>query len=222
MNDEAGILGTQTKAMLTEIRRHGVEQVNELIDSAQQRAQETIREAHRTARRTMHEAIATERRRLKRSRIMADAAQQTRRRLQREAKAKLLLQRGWQQLPDVLRQHWEDAPSRRQWCEALIQGAAQAFGAVDLLVEHPATLSAEEKNRLHAIAKDRGAEATFAVREGISCGLTVSFKGAILDGTIGGLLADRRYVEARLLDEINRARQGKGGNQIRGGAESHV
>jgi len=222
MNDEVGILGTQTEAMLAELRRHGVEQVNELIDSAQLRAQESIREAHRTARQTMHEAIATERRRLKRSSVMAEAAQQTKQRLLSEAKAKQLLRRGWQQLPEVLQRHWEDTHARRQWCETLIQDAAQAFGAVDLRVEHPATLSAEEKDRLQAIAKDRGAEATFAARQGISCGLIISFKGAILDGTIDGLLADRRYVEARLLDEINRTRQGEGANQIRGGAESHV
>ena len=206
MNDEVGILSTQAEAMLTELRRHGLTQVNELIDTAQERAQETIREAHRSARRAMHEAVEAERKRLERGGLMARAAQQTRLRLHREAKAKLLLHQGWQKIPEVLKRQWEDAPSRRQWCEAFMQQALKFFGSVRLIVEHSASMTEQEKRDLHAVATSRGADVTFNAADDRSSGLIVSFKGASLDGTIDGLLADRRYVEARLLDEINRVR----------------
>lgn len=208
MSTKPGIVMTQMEAMLADLKRYQLSQINELIDEARARAKVVVREARREARNRVANAIEVERKRMRHRLQMAQAAIQTRNRLLREKRAKELLLYGWTLLPDVLRARWADPDSRRTWCNSLKDEALEIFEAPGWQIEHPTDWPRDELNRFRTeLEKRLGTEPEFIGQEDIRGGLRIRIPGASLDGTIGGLLARRSDIDGRLLAEINHAAQ---------------
>ncbi len=204
MSEKPGIVVTQMEAMLADLKRYQLSQINELIDDARARARVVLREARREARNRVGNAIGAERERMRHRIQMAEAAIQTRNRLLHEKRAKELLLYGGTLLPDALQARWADPDSRRMWCNSLRDEALETFEASSWQIEHPVDWPRDQLDRFRTdLEKRLGTEPEFIGRDDIRGGLRIRTGGACLDGTIDGLLARRSDIDGWLLALFN-------------------
>lgn len=196
---------TQMQALLTLLEEDRKRQCDALISDAQARASGVVQQARRDALARVRAVFAVERQRLDEQLKAAAASLQTERRLSEQERLAQLLELAWQMLPEALLERWQDPGRRRKWVAHVIDMAQQ-------LLPHPMwTLRvapgwpAEERDQaLQAVARRLGYTPDCSEDADIQAGLLIMAAGNRLDATLGGLLADRAAVEARLLDYLER------------------
>ena len=111
-----------------------------------------------------------------------------------------MLQDGWPALVEELERRWSEPGLRAAWCDMVARRAVSAFGRTPWTIEHPASWTDDDGERLgHALAGLGVPSATFVLDASATAGLRVRHGTACLDATIDGLLAERARVEGRLL-----------------------
>lgn len=205
MSEPASIVEAQLKALLNLVKSHRDTECQKLQADAQNQASALIRQAHHEARKRMHAAVQEERNRFQ-VRIESTRAQlQTRSRQRRQQAALLLLHQGWEQLEAEIRRRWQNADSRKQWVDALLDRAVELLPLGAWQVEHPHGWSDNEIEDVQTrISEYTGHESQFQCQDNINAGLRIFSHGACLDGTLEGLLADRDKVEAKLLAKLGK------------------
>lgn len=163
-----------------------------------------LEQAYRDARKRLGLAIREERARAKRQIEMAQVRTGQR---QRELRlSRLRLERGWELLPKALERRWQQDASRAAWVEALLREALAVLPAGEWTIHHAPAWSAQEIKAVGELVAQRiGKTPRFQADQGIAAGIRIRLDGTCVDGSIPGLLANRAWVEARLLGEINRA-----------------
>jgi hypothetical protein len=127
----------------------------------------------------------------------ARAELETARRRVRLAADRLVAERGFARLEQELRRRWSDPAARRAWIAAALECASRALREGSWTVGCPARLDDAERRSLEARPGAR-----LAPDESLAAGIRVEGAGACVDATLGGLLEDRRALEARLLGEV--------------------
>ena len=198
------IVDHQVETLTGVLRERTDQRCREIQREARQRADALLSQSRREARTRVHEAVLEERKR--RESAIADA----RHRLDTEARRQLqgryqkLIDLAWPLLNRELVARWTRPGPRAEWCELLVVEAAQLLGKDDWLVEHPPpdtnAWSRNDRNRLQELLAIRDIPSPqFQPDPALESGLRIRRHGACLDGTIGGLLARRAAVIARLL-----------------------
>jgi hypothetical protein len=111
----------------------------------------------------------------------------------------------WQALPAALVAVWQDADSRRRWCEAACAVARRTLtGSGGFAIEVDAALAADAAAQAERCLLEQG-DAAVEVREvdGLGPGLRLRRGLACVDASVPGLLASRERVEAELLAELD-------------------
>jgi len=196
---------SQMQAMLTLLEDDRRRQCEALIADAEARAKAVVEEARREARVRVRAVFAAERQRLDEQIKAAAARLRTEHRLNDQERLAHLLKLGWQLLPAALLERWQDPGRRRKWVE-------QAFDVAHRMLPHemwsvrvaPGWPSAEREQALLAMANRLGYTPGCSEAPELQAGLLISAGGNRLDATLGGLLADRAAIEARLLDYLGR------------------
>ncbi len=124
--------------------------------------------------------------------------------------ARTLLSRAWESIASELARRWESPEQRKQWVRRLIEDAARVLPKGQWLVEHPQLGPEELKEIAAETARASGAPPRLVCSEALVAGLRVSASGALVDGSVTGLLAMKTSVQGRLLLELRR-RAGAGG-----------
>ena len=196
---------SQMQALLMLLEEDRRRQCDALIADAQARAKSVLQQVQRDARARMRAAFAAERQRLDEQIKAAAARLQTEHRLSEQERLAQLLRLGWQMLPEALLERWQDPGGRRKWVAEVIDIAHR------LLPHEMWTLSvapgwpAEERDQaLQSVARRLGYTPGCSEVPETQAGLLIIAAGNRLDATLGGLLADRAAVEARLLDYLGR------------------
>ena len=196
---------SQMQALLMLLEEDRRRQCDALIADAQASARGVVRQAQRDARARMRAAFAAERHRLDEQLKAVAARLQTEHRLSEQERLAQLLRLGWQMLPEALLERWQDPGGRRKWVAEVIDIAHR------LLPHEMWTLSvapgwpAEERDQaLQSVARRLGYTPGCSEVPETQAGLLIIAAGNRLDATLGGLLADRAAVEARLLDYLGR------------------
>ncbi len=196
---------TQMQALLTLLEEDRRRQCDALIADAQARASSVLRQAQRDARSRVRAAFAVERQRLDQQLKAASARLQTEHRLSEQERRAQLLRLGWQMLPEALLDRWREPGRRSKWVAQAIDSAHR------LLPREKWTLSvapgwppAERDQVLQAVARRLGYTPGCSEEPDLQAGLLIIAAGNRLDATLGGLLADRAAIEARLLDALER------------------
>jgi hypothetical protein len=108
-------------------------------------------------------------------------------------------------LPGALLERWRNPGQRRKWVAQAIDSAHR------LLPREMWTLSVapgwppeERDEALQAVARRLGTMPACSEVAELQAGLLITAGGNRLDATLGGLLADRAAIEARLLDYLER------------------
>ncbi len=191
-------LESQAQALLDLVEADRARQVAAILGEAQGRAAALCAQAHADARKRMREAFA-EQRALYRERIAAAQARlATQRRLQEQQRSAALLQRAWERLPGELLQLWRDPATRAAWVAKVIAAARARMPRGPWRIVHASDWPAAEQQGLQP-------GAVFEPESQIRAGLKVAAAGNLIDGTLGGLLADRRELESRLLRQLESA-----------------
>ncbi len=191
--------------MLALVAGHRQARCEEILAQAQVAARRLAAEAHRGARRRMHGNV-TEIRTLLRQRVaQAEAALETARRQHRQRRDFALLETAWPVLAEALRRRWHDTAARGDWVQRLARQALATLPPTGWEIVHPVDWPAVEREALAAwLARELSAAPRLRAAADVTAGLRICARGACLDGTVEGLLADRPAIEAMLLAEINR------------------
>lgn len=209
MSDFAGIVQKQVAGLLQILQRKQTESCNEITRAAKERANNLIKAARRQSRERMHQAIVEERKRIDAAVSQATGRLRTDKRHRLQQVYKHLLQDGWAVLEGEMEARWQDPQLRRAWCASLLEDAMRMLGSVQFLIEHPPGFGRED----HAWMTDLvtaagGTRPDFDTDEHIRSGLRIRTTHACLDGTLDGLLSDRKQIEALLLAEWEKGSQG--------------
>lgn len=212
MNAFRGIVDLQVDSIVSELRRQQSLRCQELVRHAEAEAKRLLRDSRRKLYQRGREAVQEERRRREkalqqaRHRIRAAEGERTR---QQYAE---LLEAAWPELIDTLRQRWADGASRESWCRKLFAEGRRAFGTTTpWTIEHPADWTAHDARLLGTLLADASApDPDYRLDPDIAGGLRIRSATGSLDGTVEGLLADRRLVEGRLLAAWEMTARGDG------------
>lgn len=190
------LIDKQSRALLDLIEADRARQCAQILDAAHAQADAQRAQAHADARARMRQTFAEQRLR-RRERIAAVQAQlATRRRLHAQQRNAALLRLAWQQLPEALLALWREPASRAAWLAHAAGFARARLPGGAWRVVHAADGSPLPS---HVPGARWGAAAQFNADPAIRAGLRIEIDGNVVDATLGGLLADRSEIEARLL-----------------------
>lgn len=207
MTSQTSILGLQVEALLEEVKRQEGRRCQEIITTAERAARSLQEETRRELHRKRRQAVADERQRRRHALLEATSRIETRAQSSAHARYEKVLDAAWSRLVTALEDRWRQPDSRRAWCEMLVAEASAALGGGSWTVEHPADWNADDESRLVADCDARAVPAPdFIADPGIRAGVRIRLEDACVDGTLDGLLADRRSVEARILGTWERLR----------------
>lgn len=196
---------SQMQALLTLLEEDRRRQCDALIADAQARARSVLQQAQRDARARMRAAFAAERQRLDEQIKAAAARLQTEHRLSEQERLAQLLRLGWQMLPEALLERWKDPGRRRKWVAQAIDSAHRLLPREMWTLRVAPGWPAEEREQaLQSVARRLGYTPGCSEVPEIQAGLLIIAAGNRLHATLGGLLADRAAIEARLLDYLGR------------------
>ena len=199
-------LERREQALLDLVEGDRCVQCEALLAEARTRAATLVGESRAEARVRVRDAFAEERRRTHDRVAAALAKLQTRRRLHEQQRAAALLELGWRRLPAALQARWRDGDARRAWIDAVVAAASRALPRVEWRIAHdPGWPVAEREAFGRRIAADIGVAPAFVADPAIVAGLRIAAGGNVVDGTLGGLIADRVEVGARLLRTLEQA-----------------
>lgn len=178
----------------------------EIIEEAQQQAQARIRAGFQEARKRVSRAIDEERTRARGLLTVNEARLETHNRQRYQDAVQHMLSRARHRLGAALLARWHDTQQRRQWLEHLLGQAMQRLPKAHWQIDHPTGWdSSEIAAWLDRVNEHTGVRPTLKGDARIAAGLRIQAGGASLDGTLDGLLADERAVQAKLLAQLEAA-----------------
>lgn len=169
-----------------------------ILDDARQRAQAMLGDARHKARASMRATFEDARRQHQEQVDAAQARLQTRRRMAEQARARALLGEAWQRLPAALQRQWQDGAGRRAWVAHMLEIGQQKLAPGVWHITCAADWPEAERREAAALAGPR-VELQFDDDPKIAAGLRIRVGGAVIDGTLDGLLTERAEISARLL-----------------------
>jgi vacuolar-type H+-ATPase subunit H len=194
------IVDAQVQRLLDIVESWRKQQCDVLVERARQESRRVIRQAYQSARRNVHEDILVTRRQIGDTLAAARARQHTLMMQQRHAAASSFLDLCWGALADQLQARWQQPEARRAWVAKIVSTATALVPARTWLIEHPGDWPDAEQEALCAQVKTGAAgEIRFRADPGMTAGIRISTDGAIIDGSLQGLMADRNAIDSLTL-----------------------
>jgi hypothetical protein len=210
MNESDGIVRMQVDALKELLEQSRSSQCSEARERAELQAGELRARARKQARERVGKAAHEERERLEREVRMVEAEIDTEQRKRARARDSALIEAGRTTLEQALAAQWRQRADREAWAEAAVADAAAVLLGREWTLEHPADWAADERDRLIKHAQSHfGATVKARTDDQLRAGLRIRSKGALVDMSIAGLLANARSIEGELLAEFNRAAEGE-------------
>ena len=179
-----------------------------ILKDAAEEAVKVRSQAQRKAREKTRTAIAELRRTRDRALGKVTASLETERRQMQQASAFAALSEGLSGLPDALQHLWQEPPTRKAWCDAVVQESAARLLPGEWLLEHPENLQKAEVQALKtALRKASGKPVKAVVQPGLTAGLRLRADTALVDASAAAIAKDRQALGAQFLsalDELNR------------------
>jgi hypothetical protein len=199
----ATLIEQQARALLELIEADRASKCALILGEANSRAAAVRAQASADARTRMRRAFE-EQRQLQRERVAAAQARlATHRRLHEQQRTAALLRLAWEQLPGELLALWRQPGSRANWVAHVLASARARMPKGPWQIVHAPDWPAAERQALaQGLAAESGVPPRFEDDADIPAGLKVIAKGNVIDGTLGGLLADRAEFEAQLLRQL--------------------
>lgn len=183
-------------------------QCRSLLEAARQEATALIARTYQEERARLHQRVLAERSGA-RERIQAARAElDTRRRAGVERANAQILALAWPRLHESLAARWRDARERRSWVQGVLDQARRLLPKGVWTLRHaPGWPEPERQALARALTEELGSTPRLVADGAVSAGLRIEASGAVLDGTLEGLLKDRARIEARLLALLDESAQ---------------
>jgi hypothetical protein len=200
MTDSSPIIEAQLQRLLEIIDAYQNEECAKLLNETQNEAADTTRQAFREARIRVKQDIETSRQSIERAIATAKASVQTEEKQQQYIATQKYLEQSWQQLADLLKQRWKSPDTRRRWVDKAVNQALKVLPESTWQIEHPENWPEDERRALATqIRSSSRPTPDFVANKELAVGIRIIANGAIVDASIGGLMADRGRIEAELL-----------------------
>ena len=193
-------LQERQKGLLRLVQDYREQECRRILEAARQEAADIRSQSFHKLRAHLHSRVVAERSRA-RERIQAARAEQTtQERSARERMSLELLRTAWPLLRERLLARWREPEQRRRWTAAYLRRALSMLPHGRWTVRHaPEWCDQERREALTELIDDFGQAPGFRSEPAMEAGLIIESGGAVLDASLGGLLADRARLEARLL-----------------------
>lgn len=213
MKESDGIVGTQAKALKDLVEKSQGEQCSEAREQAELKAREIRRDARRQARERVARAVGEERARMQQEVRVVEAEIETEQRRQSRRRDMELIASGMELLEDALAKRWDDQDGRREWARVMLAEAAEVLLGREWTLEHPVAWAEDERDQAVAWADEHcGAKLETKPVDALERGLRIRSKGATVDMSIPGLMANTRSIQGALLAAVGRADKGQADN----------
>jgi hypothetical protein len=193
-------LEEREQGLLRLVEAYQESECRSLLEAARQEAALLIHRTHQEARARVHQRILTERAGARERIQAARAERDTRERAGLERANARILSLAWPRLEALLKARWRDPAGRRTWVEGVLGQARRLLPPGVWTLRHaPGWPAPEWQSLARTLAAELGSEPRFVADGTLAAGLAIEGAGAVLDGSLEGLLKDRTRVEARLL-----------------------
>jgi hypothetical protein len=177
-----------------------------LFEAARREAAELIARTYQQERARLHQRVLVERAGARERIQAARAERDTRERTGGERASSRVLAIAWPRIEAALAARWHDSAGRQAWVQGVLEQARQVLPPGVWTLRHAPDWPESEWQALgSALAAELGRETRFVADGSISAGLAIEGAGAMLDGSLEGLLKDRTRIEARLLALLEEA-----------------
>jgi len=193
-------LSERQEGLLRLVDEYREQECRRALEAARSEAAELRSQTYRKQRAYLHRCILSERNRARSLIQAARAEQATRERWTSERKSLELLESAWPLLHERLLAYWRLSEQRRRWAETYLHRALEVLPRGRWTVRHaPEWREQERREILAELTQVLGQAPGFESEGNIEAGLIVESGGAVLDASLGGLLRDRKRLEARFL-----------------------
>lgn len=196
----SSIVDAQVQRLLEIVEAYRKEQCDALINQATEDSRQIIRQAYREARMRLHQDIQNSREHMRSELSSARAKLHTMMMQQRHQADQRFLEQSWNLLAAKLQARWQQPKQRQAWVEKIVLNAIQMVPGKDWLVEHPKDWSGEEQKQLRSQVNDKfTGKLKFNKVTEITAGIRIITDGAVIDGSLQGLMADKNGIESIFL-----------------------
>jgi hypothetical protein len=200
-------LDEQQERLIALVREYRERECAAALARARERVAEMLKEAHAEARRRVHSAAESERARAAARIRSAEADLHTRQRARAQGAAATLLDEGRDRLRERLAGAWTGPEDRAAWLRTAAGVALRRLPPGAWRVAHPqAWDGADAATFSDALPEQMRGTLSFQPEADLEAGVVIHSGRTVLDMSLGGLLADQRMIESRLLALMNRSR----------------
>lgn len=204
MNETKRILDAQMERLLEVIRQYQDKQCENILAQTKADIKSIYRGAYSESRQRLHQNIVGSRREMQEKIAAARARAVTEIKIIRNKAVCEMLGEMRKELEQALKLRWKSVKSRQQWLSKVISQALEILPASNWILIHPSDLTGKEKDFIQAqIGSHAGIKLKLKEVKGTPAGISISSEGAVVDGTLQGLLTDRTRIEAEFLARIN-------------------
>ncbi|MGE5155862.1 MAG: hypothetical protein ACM3ST_17870 [Bdellovibrio bacteriovorus] len=193
-------LDEREQGLLRLVEAYWESECRSLFEAARQEAAELIGRTYQQERARLHQRVLAERAGARERIQAARAERDTRERAGRERANARILAVAWPRIETALAARWHDSEGRQAWVQGVLEQARQLLPHGVWTLRHAPDWPEHEWQALGSLlAAQIGSEPRFVADGAISAGLAIEGAGAVLDGSLEGLLKDRTRIESRLL-----------------------
>lgn len=196
----SSIIDAQVQRLLDVVAQYQTQQQQQIMAEAQRQAHAIVRSAYHEARVMVRKENTRNRERLQRETARARARHQTAVKQQLHTRDQQFLNDAWRQLEISLRARWQQESARKTWIANILNYGAKALPVSQWRVDlGPGYDAADLQHIAQQVQVVTGQEPQLRDAPDGLVGIKIQAMGAIVDGTLTGLLQDRADIEAQLL-----------------------
>jgi hypothetical protein len=193
------------RELLGVIEAYVADECERLTAAAREEATRLVQQAHREARRRVRRVVSEDRARSTAELQAAESELATLKRMREQRAALTLLEAGWKGLRPALEQRWTEPAARAAWMRAVVAQARTHLPHGTWTATHPPRLAPSDQETLRQLLLEASEhEPQVSPEPSLRAGLVLRSGHAVLDGSVDGLLANREWVESRLLGLMER------------------
>lgn len=194
------IVDAQVQRLLEIVNNYLQEQCGVLSEQAGQQSQEIIRQAYREARLRLHHDIQDSRQHMQQELSATRAKLHTMMMQQRHRADQEFLAQSWELLVAKLMQRWQKPDLRKLWVQKIFDTAIQVLPAEQWQVVHPPDWPTTEKEQFEEmVSHNAQKQLVIAPDADMKAGILISADGALVDGSLQGMLSDRVRIDSEVL-----------------------
>ena len=194
------IVDAQVQRLLEIVSNYQQEQCGVLTEQARQQSQQIIQLAYREARLRLHHDIQDSRQHMQQELSATRAKLHTMMMQQRHRADQEFLAQSWELLVSKLLQRWQKPEQRKLWVQKIFDTAIQVLPAEQWQVDHPPDWPTAEKKQFEEMLAHNAQKKLVVLPDAdMKAGIRISADGALVDGSLEGMLSDRVRIESEVL-----------------------